>query len=209
MRSWIENWRFHTTVLMLLAALAASSLSENRKPDCLLRPLASIGRTLGGWTAVGRDESFDQHFLTVLKPTSYLVRSYMRGARRIGLSIAFYARQRSGESMHSPKACLPAAGWEMADSDTALVVVEKGRIKVNKYLVQKGADRLIVLYWYQSKRRIVASEYLGKALLVRDALLEGRTAGSIVRVTLPDEAGALEDGLNFASRIIPEMQRCL
>jgi EpsI family protein len=209
MRFSISNWRFYATALMLCATITASRLSEDRKPDYLRRPLTTIERRIEGWTAADPDQSLDQHVLTVLKPTSYLARNYTRAGRQIALFVAFYAEQRAGESMHSPKACLPAAGWEMADSDIALVPIGNRLVTVNKYLVQKGADRLIVLYWYQSKNRILASEYLGKALLVRDALLEGYTAGSIVRITLPDVVGALEDGLNFASRIIPEMQRCL
>jgi len=65
-----------------------------------------------------------------------------------------------------------------------------------------------MFYWYQSKGRIVASEYMGKLLLARDTILTGRTAGSIVRFSLPDVPGASEEGVAIAARLIPEVARC-
>ena len=67
---------------------------------------------------------------------------------------------------------------------------------------------MLVLYWYQSKERVIASEYVGKILLARDALMQNATAGSIVRIIVPDQPGALETARAFASELIPQMQRC-
>jgi hypothetical protein len=41
-----------------------------------------------------------------------------------------------------------------------------------------------------------------------DAIAKGRTAGSIVRIILPDQPGAVADGLNFASILIPQVEMC-
>jgi len=67
---------------------------------------------------------------------------------------------------------------------------------------------MIVLYWYQSKKRIIASEYSGKILLAEDALLQNSTAASIVRIIVPDTSGALEAAAGFASELIPQVERC-
>jgi len=56
-------------------------------------------------------------------------------------------------------------------------------------LDQYPHQRALVLYWYQSRDRVIASEYIGKVLLVRDALFSGRTSGSIVRIVVPDRPG--------------------
>lgn len=82
---------------------------------------------------------------------------------------------------------------------------------VNNHSIQKGGERNIVLYWYQSGSRIIASEYLGKMLkmlLMRDAISNGRTDGALVRIVLPDRPGAIEEGVGFASALIPEIARC-
>ena len=68
---------------------------------------------------------------------------------------------------------------------------------------------MVVFYWYQSKHRIIASEYMGKILLAKDALLDGRTGGSLVRITLPDTAAAPAEAKAFAALLIPEVQRCI
>lgn len=200
--------RFGITVLLLSASLVASKLSERRTPDVLAQPLETIETRISGWT-VGDAKPMSSDVLTVLKPTSYLSRTYRRSGKQLGLFIAFYAQQRAGESMHSPKNCLPGSGWEVWNYGTVDVPVNGQRVLVNKYSVQNGSERILVLYWYQSKRRIIASEYFGKICLVRDAITFGHTSGSIVRITLPDRPGALEDAVGFAALLIPQMQNCL
>jgi len=200
--------RFLCTILLLSAALVAARLSERRRSDYLARPLEKIDANIAGWHAVG-DAALGARVLKVLLPTSYLARTYRKKDLELGLFIAFYAQQKAGESMHSPKHCLPGNGWEIWNYDTARVPLANGtRVKVNKYSIYNSNQRLVMLYWYQSKQRIIASEYLGKILLVRDALFDGRTAASIVRITVPDVPGSTSQAIDFASHMIPEVQRC-
>src|SRR5213593_4884355 len=111
------SWRFGLTVVILSTTLAASKLSERRRPESLGRPLESIETQLGGWTG-GPNQTLAGDVLTVLKPTSYLSRPYRKDGKQIELFIAHYAQQRAGESMHSPKNCLPGSGWEVWDYGT-------------------------------------------------------------------------------------------
>jgi EpsI family protein len=199
--------RYIGTVLMLTATLGGYALSERRKPDFLAQPLDTVDRQIGGWT-MARDEPLTSGVLDRLQLTSYISRLYVKQGKQLGLFIAFYAEQRAGESMHSPKHCLPGSGWEIWKHDSAMVPVSGGQVEVNQYSIRNASDKMVVFYWYQSKRRIIASEYLGKVLLARDALFDGHTAGSIVRITLPDIPSAPAEGTAFASVIIPEVQRC-
>jgi len=201
------RWQFLLTVLLLTVTLVASSLSERRRSDYLAQSLENINTQLGGWRTVS-EEALGARVLQVLLPTSYLARTYQKGDQRLGLFVAFYAQQRAGESMHSPKACLPGSGWEIWNYDSALIPVAGRQVRVNKYSIHHEGQRLLMYYWYQSKKRIIASEYLGKLLLVQDALLDGRTAGSLVRITVPDVDGASDEATTFASRLIPEVDRC-
>ena len=110
--------------------------------------------------------------------------------------------------MHSPKHCLPGAGWEIWNYGTTEIPTNAGSVRVNKYSISDSGERRLVLYWYQSKGRIIASEYMGKLLLARDALLQNSTAGSIVRIVVPDRTGALEDARTFAAELIPQVMEC-
>jgi len=201
------SWPFVTTVLALAGVLTASRLSDHRQPQPLARPLDIIEKQIDGWTSTG-DRTIDPEILAILKPTSYLSRNYRRNGRQVGLFISHYAMQRAGESMHSPKNCLPGSGWEIVESGSAHLSIHGRPVKVNKYAIQSGKDRMLVVYWYQSKGRIIAGEYWGKLCLVRDAILDGRTSGSMVRLLMADEPGALEDAQAFASHLIPRLQDC-
>ena len=110
--------------------------------------------------------------------------------------------------MHSPKHCLPGAGWEIWQHDSAMVPINGKRYEVNQYSIQNAGSRMLMLYWYQSRDRITASEYLGKVLLARDTIMTGHTAGSLVRIMLADVPGAGKEGVAFAAKLIPEVQRC-
>ena len=194
-------------VLLLAGTLGASLVAGHRSPDFLSQPLDTINTHLAGWTSVA-DQTFGARVLGELRPSSYLSRIYQKQDRQLGLFIAFYAQQRAGESMHSPKHCLPGSGWSIWRYGSVAVPVGPASVRINNYSIQNSGRRAVVLYWYQSQQRVIASEYLGKILLVRDALVDGRTAGSIVRLTLEDEPGAVKEGVQFASRLIPEVQRC-
>jgi EpsI family protein len=110
--------------------------------------------------------------------------------------------------MHSPKHCLPGSGWEIWRQDSAWIPINGLQVKVNKDSIQNLGSRMLMFYWYQSKDRIVASEYAGKILLAKDTLMTGQTAASIVRVTLPDVPGADLKAISFVSEVIPQVQRC-
>ena len=201
------SWYWAATVLLLAATFTATKLTDHRRPQPLARPLETIPASIDGWTGTPGPE-LPGDIQGVLKATSFLSRIYQRGGHSVEFFVAFYAEQRAGESMHSPKVCLPANGWEIGEYGSERVAVGNQRVKINRYVVQKGLDRMTVLYWYQSRSGIIANEYLGKALLIKDALLEGTAAGSIVRLTFSDRPGAIPEALDLASHIIPEVRTC-
>jgi EpsI family protein len=201
------SWRYVAIVLMLLLTLAGYALSERREPEYLARPLETVDKQIGGWTMKG-NEPLEERVLERLQLTSYISRVYEKQGTNLGLFVAFYAQQRAGESIHSPKHCLPGSGWEIWKHDSAMVPVNGAQVEINQYSIQNSGRRMLVFYWYQSKRRIIASEYMGKILLAKDAFLDRRTGGSLVRITLPDTPSAPAEGTAFASVLIPQLQRC-
>lgn len=195
------------TLLLLSVTLAMSSATSNRMPLALAQPLDSIAPELAGFTGVG-NPPLQENVLRELKPSSYLTRTYRKDDLSADVFIAFYEQQRAGESMHSPKHCLPGSGWEIWDYGTLDLTARSRTFTVNRYSISRETRRSLVLYWYQSPGRIFASEYLGKILLARDALLRNSTSGSIVRIIVPDAPGALAQSSALASALIPEVARC-
>ena len=203
-----RTWCLTLTVALLAGTLTATKLVARRKPQPLAFPLSSIPAEIDGWSGSAQPDLSDE-VQGVLKATNVLSRMYRRGGSSVELFIAFYAEQRAGESMHSPKVCLPANGWEIGRYGSEPVTVGAERYTINRYIVEKGLERLTVLYWYQSRSGIVANEYLGKVLLIRNTIFEGTTAGSIVRLTFRDRPGAIPEAVGFASRLIPEVRKCI
>ena len=82
-------------------------------------------------------------------------------------------------------------------------------IEINRFVIQKGLDRQVVFYWYQSRDRVVASEYWGKVYTVVDAIRYNRTDAALVRVTVPigsDDGArgrAVAAGVGFVQALFP------
>ncbi len=204
-----QSLRFILTILVLGGTMAAAKFSESRRPDELSQHLESIPVQIADWhgTPLSGPSAEEE---TKLLETEHLSRAYRSGNQVLDLWIAYYAEQKAGESMHSPKNCLPGAGWEAVDYGFVDVPVE-GRppVTVNRYLVEKGGEKLQVLYWYQSKQRVIASEYTGKGFLVWDSILGRSTGGTLVRLTMPDRPGAVDEEIRFASKVLPTVDACL
>lgn len=199
--------------LALFACLAATAVlmaNAHRSEESIHRsPFASFPMAFDGWRAIN-DPPLEDDILKVLGVDDYLSRAYYTpDGAVVGLYMGFYATQRQGDKIHSPLNCLPGAGWEPVSEGRAVISDAAGpgtAIEVNRYIVQKGLDRQLVVYWYQSHGRVVASEYKSRLLLINDALRLNRTDGSMVRVIAPIAVGA--DGVS-AQRLAAEFVRSL
>jgi EpsI family protein len=172
-------------------------------------PLREFPQRVG--TLEAKDIPIDAETQGVLGATDFVNRAYEDGSTQesVGLFIAFFESQRKGGAIHSPKNCLPGSGWSVLDSGTSSirVGVDSKTVELNTYIVQKDLDKHLVLYWYQSQGRVIASEYVAKAYLVWDAMSKRRTDGALVRITTPvvdgDEAAALKRATGFVAQIYP------
>jgi EpsI family protein len=193
---------------IMAATLFASRSAEQRPADVLAAPLETIPLNIEGWKSQG-DISITARAKEVLRADAYVSRSYIKDSHTVDALVAYYAQQRAGESMHSPKHCLPGSGWEIWKHGSAVVPFDSGQVEVNHFSIQNGRQRMLMVYWYQSRQRIIASELTAKLLLVHDALVGGGNAGSIVRITVPDTPGASEGAVAFAAALMTEVQRCI
>lgn len=118
--------------------------------------------------------------------SNYVARVYLRGETvAFSTLVSYYERQAQGKTIHSPRNCLPGAGWEIVSGDTREVLVNGQPRTVNRYLLQNGRTTAVAYYWYQGRGRVTASEYAVKWNLLRDAALSGRTEEALVRIIVP------------------------
>jgi EpsI family protein len=159
------------------------------------------------------DRPFEAQVVRAVGADDYINRVYIGGALPIELYVGYYKDQRSGDRIHSPKNCLPGSGWEPVHASRVEIGSEGGvPVLVNGYLVAQGLRRNMVLYWYQSRGQIVASEYMAKFLLIADGLKNRPTDGAMVRIwtTAADgEVSAQARAAEFARRVYPQIEKFL
>jgi EpsI family protein len=194
--------RILTAVLLAQATVFYAFPRNEILPDN--RALSETPRQFGGWT-ISSENVIEKEIQDVLKADELLNRSYVNAA--VGpvpahLFVAYFKSQRSGRAPHSPRNCLPGSGWVPSVNDTIRIPIEgRAPIESNRYIVQKGDTKSLVLYWYQSRDRVVASEYAAKAYVLADALRYNRTDTALVRVVIPivdnDTAAAQKAATDF------------
>ena len=197
-----RHWsRFCAAAILLAGAAAFLEAHRQPEPAAPRRPLLEFPLALGDWS--GRDFVLDPEVLKVLGAGDVLTRLYQKNIAvpPVDLFIAYFPSQRTGETIHSPQNCLPGTGWMPLDHSFLSITGPGGRkIVVNRYLIGKGLDRDLVLYWYQSHGRVVAGEYWAKVYLVADSIRTGRSDGSLVRVITP--VGRAEDVKVAEARVV-------
>lgn len=197
-------------VVIILVAVAGItgivSQSEAIRPNL---PFDEFPLDLGSWK--GRRTSLDTEVYNILGVEDYVLANYhnLRG-EGINLYVGFYQSQKEGDLIHSPKNCLPGAGWNIIDTTRENIQFkgEKKSVSVVRLLLKKGSASQVVLYWFQSRGRIISSEYMQKIWLVWDSITQQRTDGSFVRLISPvaeSEAKTMELLKKFAKQIKPHL----
>jgi EpsI family protein len=212
----MKGWRelAIAVVILMTAGFLLRSVSHGEETP-IHKSLTTFPLQIGSWS--GTEQAFAADILQALKVDDYLLRHYQQeqGAA-IGLYVGYYKSMRQGATYHSPKNCLPGSGWYFVDTGKSpLAVVDRhGRpVEINKFIIQKGLDKQLVLYWYQDRGRIITSEYWAKMFMVVDAITRNRTDGAFVRITVPfsnqSEEEMLAQGKAFAEQIFPLLQEYL
>ena len=199
-------------VLILFAGVFVNAWSYLGEAHVERNELRNFPQSIGAWQKTGNDQILDAETLKVLRASDYLLRDFRRDDGQVAnLYVGYYATQRSGATYHSPLNCLPGSGWTLSEPGKATIALPGGSSFVaNKYVIQNGDFKSLMIYWYQGRGRNVASEYWGKVYTVFDSVRLRRSDGAMVRVTVPirdSEAAAERTAIEFAStasNVLPE-----
>ena len=191
-------------VLILVAGVLVNAWSYLGEAHVERKPLKDFPQAVGAWQKTGNDQILDDETLKVLRASDYLLRDFRKSdGQTANLYVGYYASQRSGATYHSPLNCLPGSGWTLSEPGKANIALPDGSSFVaNKYVIQNGDYKSLMVYWYQGRGRNVASEYWGKVYTVFDSVRLRRSDGAMVRVTVPirdSEAAAEQTAIEFAS----------
>lgn len=150
-------------------------------------PLRAMPVSLAGFEGQDRDMSVAEQRATAVN--DYVFRTFEADSvTAFSVYVGYYQRQATGKSIHSPRNCLPGAGWQTVEAAKTDVNVNGRAVRVNRYLLAYGKDQALVYYWYQGRGRVAHSEYTVKWDLLRDAITHGRSEEALVRIVVPIRA---------------------
>lgn len=204
--------RFWLTAGILVCSFALLQTMSHGETVVARQPLRDLPYLLGTW--LGQEEPLQQAVVKVAGVTDYANRVYSKpGEPPVQLYIGYYASQRTGDTIHSPKNCLPGAGWEPIRAGYAAVEVPGGqKIVVNEYVIEQDTNKQLVFYWYQGRGRVIASEYKAKFWMMADAISRNRTDGALVRLVTPisaSEAQARARLGSFTNALFPDLNKLI
>ena len=194
-KRWVPAGILATGSLLLLVA-------RDQVQIPLVTPLNTISLNLLGYT--GRDLVVPPDQQRIAGMTNYLMRVFATSDSApplFSVYVGYYEAQLQGKSIHSPKNCLPGAGWEPLSAGYATLHTPNGDFRVNRYVLANGSNTALVYYWYQGRGRIQANEYAVKWDLLRDKALSGRSEEALVRIVVDMRDGKPAPADSLASRL--------
>lgn len=180
----MADWkRFGPSALFAFGWLLTLS-AERQQAAVLAQPLNTMSNPLVGVT--GEERVISDNEQQVAGFSDYVFRIFQVDSQNaFSVYIGYYDSQVTGKTIHSPRNCLPGAGWQTVESGRVAIPMNGKPVTVNRYILANGPSQALVLYWYQGRGRVAHSEYAVKWDLLRDAATRGRTEEALVRVMVP------------------------
>jgi EpsI family protein len=211
----MSDWRIILVPVFLLAQAPMIHWAVGHERAPAPPDLQKLPPQFGGWRQL-RDEPVAPDVGDALKADRIINRTYLDAStgRVVSLFVAWYGSERGGSTQpHSPKWCLPASGWTLAATNEVALHTAAGAITVNRYIVVKREQRIVVLYWYQGPERVTAGEWETKFWQAMDALRNKRTDTALVRVVVQSDDGADQAATaaatGFGQRLYPLLRKNL
>jgi len=182
---------FFISAVLLISVIVYVNFLSSVHAVPLLRPLSEFPQKLSGFTMVGEHE-FNDTIMNSLGVDHYIMREYRdKDGYPLWLYIGYYESQAEGEIIHSPKHCMPGSGWNAIKTETISLPDDpthnNSSIEINRMVLQKGLEKQLAHYWYQSRGRVVADEYADRAYMILDSILKKRSDGALIRITGPGD----------------------
>ena len=200
-----------SVVITGLVAVASLGLAEREEIVPERVALQQFPTQIGEWK--GKEDKIEDIYLDVLKLSDYYIGNYTTGSTgdAVNFYIAYYDSQRSGESAHSPRSCIPGGGWrinKLTQQQLEGINIDGIPLKVNRLQIQRGEYKQLVYYWFQQRGRVITNEYLVKWFLFWDSLSRNRTDGALVRLTTSvaelDDWSKGDERLTEFARVVAE-----
>jgi EpsI family protein len=203
----------HARLTLISVVLIGATVFVNTLDKGMNVPISvsldTFPRQIGEWTFLN-SRSLPERVEDKLGVDDYLEWDYVSPAGNVANLYVSYFSSMEGKGFHSPRNCMPGAGWDVASLNPLVLEThhsKKAEVEINEMILQKGIERQVVLYWYQCRGRFVRSEYMEKMYQVLDSILKRRTDGAFIRIMAPvrgiDTDHTTKHLAGFAEQVIP------
>lgn len=214
-----ESPRFRASAAVLgvsacaVAVALAGQLVPQRVEAALPRQhFSEFPMRAGEWR--GSRQSIEQAYLDVLQLDDYLLGNFTPSNRQglVNFYVAYYESQRTGQSAHSPRSCIPGGGWKIVSIEPHLLQPKPDTrgFQVNRVVIERDADRQVLYYWFSQRGRTITNEYAVKWYIFWDAVTRNRTDGAMIRIAAPMLRGQTVSDVDreltrFAAQVLPTL----
>jgi EpsI family protein len=148
----------------------------------LKKPLHDLPVKWMGWT--GKDFYFDDIIMDKLNVSDYIMREYRRGNNMVALYVGYYASQKKGAQIHSPKQCLPGGGrFKISERKRTINIAGEKDASFIEAVYQKGDTLEVYYYWYKMKNAYITNEYVLKVYMILNSLRYRRNDAAFLRLS--------------------------
>jgi EpsI family protein len=178
------TWQYAVPATVMALGVVFIHGATQQTPVQLNAPLKTMPLSLAGY--VGSERAVTEEEQRIAGMSDYIFRVFESDSTPVfSVYVGYYESQVTGKTIHSPRNCLPGAGWQQVESGPRVVTSDGRDVTVNRYLLANGPSQAVVYYWYQGRGRVAWNEYRVKWDLLRDAARHGRTEEALVRIMVP------------------------
>jgi len=198
-----------TAILLLITALTTFGAYSIRSYSGVLYT-QSIPVTIGDWH--GRDLPVSGRTYDILETEDIVTREYSNSSGdRVFLSVVFARSNR--KVAHPPEVCFAGGGWSRIDRGVHSISVSGRNLKLNRLVLQRGAERQIAMYLYKSGKRLTNNYYAQQLNIILNGMLHRNVSSALIRVSSYSASGDIEKSTElageFARTVIPIVEGCL
>jgi EpsI family protein len=186
--------RFLIALFIVAGAGAyARVLEANRVAAGQPPRLGALPAAFGDWRS--QDIPMSPSVAKVLGADLTLQRVYQNSSRQqVEVFLAYFSRQAVNSQIHSPRHCLPGAGWTIVSTEPTNVDLPGGTQPATRMILQREGVSEQMLYWFRTRSGSVTGEYALKFDLVRNSLARRPTDAVFVRYVAHDkDTAAMRD----------------
>ena len=213
------NTSIYAVLLLLLLGGGVSETWSKNRMDILPQRNAFLNfpDQLGQWR--GHKDILAKLYLDELRLTDYVLIDFVnqQSHRIVNFYSAYYQTQRKGVGVHSPRSCIPGAGWQITlfeQKELPGLMVNGEALQVDRAIIEKSGSKQLVYFWFQQRGRTLTNEFVEKWFIFYDSIRLNRTDGALVRLVTdldPNEDIELADKRlqALAKELLPELPKYL